>query len=375
MVLPQAALLAYSAAMLGRSCAVFASILWLCAASALSPGSARAQASTAVGNLNTEDDSSRLAWRGTALAFSQSLNMNAFSKSAQASYNPTYSWTFILLPRWYFSKTTFLNIDQRLYLELTDSDSTLYSQRAMLSDTVVGVDTVFLDEALQGDSELTLAGGLHVIAPTSISSRADTMVIGGRARASATMAWKKALKGASLTFQGRYSHRFLRHNSLEVEQPYPCLTGGVNVGSCEFVGSMSGVRNSLSSIISGSLQLTDTISLEALVWLSWSRGSDLAPYNREIETGVIRLEDGSTTHWRNERYLVLGADWQATDWLSVGVSIIDYFPEKAPDGSNRGLVNPLDLMVGLTTSIAFDRLYLTALGRRKQPVVTAQLGK
>jgi hypothetical protein len=101
----------------------------------------------------------------------------------------------------------------------------------------------------------------------------------------------------------------------------------------------------------------------------------LGPYTRDIESGVVQLPDNSTTHWRNERYLVLGADWQATDWLSVGLSLIDYFPEKAPDGTNRGLANPLDLMVGLTTSIAFDRLYLTALGPRKQPVATAQLSR
>jgi hypothetical protein len=358
--------------MLGRSC-VFAFTLWLCAESFLLPHSAFAQASTAVGNITAEDDSSMLRWRGTSLAFSQSLNLNAFSKSAQTSYNPTYSWTFILLPRWYFTKTTFLNLDQRLYLELTNSDSTLYAQRAMLSDTVVGVDSVFYDEEMPGHTELTFAGGLHLIAPTSLSSRADTMVVGGRARASATMLWKKALKGASVTVQGRYGHRFLRHNTTQAEQPYPCLTGGAAVSNCEFLGSNTGVRNSLSTIISGSLQLTDTVSVALLVWLSWARGSDLAPYTREIESGVITLPDTSTTHWRNERYLVLGADWQAADWLSVGLSLINYFPEKAPDGTNRGLANPLDLMVGLTTSVAFDRLYLTALGPRKQPVATAQL--
>lgn len=353
---------------------VFAFIVSVCAAPVLTPHSALAQTAAAAGNLTTDDDSSMLRWRGTTLAFAQSLNVNAFSKSAQLSYNPTYSWTFILLPRWYFSKRTFLNMDQRLYLELTNSDSTLYAQRAMLSDTVVGIDTVLYDEDLPGNTELTLSGGLHLIAPTSIASRADTMVVGGRARASATMLWKKLVKGASLTVQGRYSHRFLRHNTTEAEQPYPCLTGGsAAVSNCEFLGSASGVRNSLSTIISGSLQLTDTVSMALLVWLSWSRGADLAPYTREIESGVVTLPDASTTHWRNERYLVLGADWEATDWLSVGLSLINYFPEKGPDGSNRGLVNPLDLMVGLTTSVAFDRLYLTAIGPRKQPAATAQL--
>jgi hypothetical protein len=361
--------------MLGRSCVFASLVITLFALGVYAPSNVLAQASTAVGNITAEDDSSRLPWRGTSLAFSQSLNLNAFSKSAQTSYNPSYSWTFILLPRWYFTRTTFLNIDQRLYLELTNSDSTLYAQRAMLSDTVIGVDTVLLDEEMAGDTELTLAGGLHVIAPTSLGSRADTMVIGGRARASATMLWKKVLKGASVTVQGRYGHRFLRHNTTEVEQPYPCLTAGAAVSNCEFLGSATGVRNTLSTVISGSLQLTDTISLALLVWLSWSRGADLAPYTRNIESGVVELSDNSTTHWRNERYLVLGADWSASDWLSVGFSLINYFPEKGPDGTNRGLLNPLDLMVGLTTSIAFDRLYLTALGPRKQPVATAQLRK
>jgi hypothetical protein len=358
--------------MLGRSC-VFASILWLSALCLLTPAAAFAQASAAVANVTAEDDSSRLPWRGTSLAFSQSLNLNAFARSAQTSYNPSYSWTFILLPRWYFSKTTFLNIDQRLYLELTDSDSTLYAQRAMLSDTVVGVDSVFLDEELQnGASEITIAGGAHLIAPTSIASRADTMIVGGRIRASATMIWKKVLRGASVTVQGRYGHRFLTNNTRQAESPYPCLTGGVSVDNCEFLGSASGVRNTLSSIVSGSLQLTETVSLELLVWLSWSRGADLGTYTREIETGVVQLSDNSTTHWRNERYFVLGADWAATQWLSVGLSVINYFPEKAPDGTNRGVLNPLDLMVGFTTAIAFDRLYLTALGPKKQPEASAQ---
>lgn len=358
--------------MICRPGAVFAFIISLFVLSTLPGKTAFAQASSAVGNMDTEDDSSRLPWRGTALAFAQSLNVNAFSKSAQTSYNPSYSWTFILLPRWYFSKTTFANIDQRLYLELTDSDSTLYAQRAMLSDTIVGVDTVPLDQKLRGDANLTLSVGAHLIAPTSLGSRADTMVVGARGRGSATLVWPKVLHGATLHLQGRYAHRFLRHNTTQAEQPFPCFSGGLSVGSCEFLGSTTGVTDSLSSIISASLQVTEQLSVELLVWLSWSRGADLAPYSRDIESGSIALADGSVTHWRNSRYLVLGANWEATRWLSLGLSVIDVFSEKAPDGSNRGLANPLDLLIGLTTSIAFDRLYLAAVAPRKQPTATAQ---
>ena len=50
------------------------------------------------------------------------------------------------------------------------------------------------------------------------------------------------------------------------------------------------------------------------------------------------------------------------------LSLIDYFPEKNAEGHNRGIGNPVDLMVGLTTSVAFDRLYLATLGRQVKPM-------
>jgi len=337
----------------------------------LLPQAASAQPTTAVDLLDTEDDSSRLPWRGTSLSFVQSLNVNTFFRGAQQSYNPTYSWAFILEPRWYFNKNVYANIDQRLFLELTNSDTTLYSQRAMLSDTILGVDMQLYEQPLPRLGELSFNAGLHLIAPTSIASRAASMVVGTRVRGGAAMIFKHVLQGASLAVQGRYTHRFLRHNTAAAEAPFPCLSGGLSAQNCEFMGGLSSVRDSLGAIIMGSLQLTKSISLDALVWLSWARAGSLAPFSTTLQTGyVVDLPDNSLTHWRNDRYIVLGASWTATDWLQLQLSVIDYFPEKAPDGSNRGLFNPLDVTVGLTTSIAFDRLYLAARGKQVKPMNT-----
>ena len=332
-------------------------------------GPVSTQPSTTVDVLDTEDESSRLPWRGTSLAFVQSLSVNTFLRGAQQSYNPTYAWAFILEPRWYFNKTTYANIDQRMFFELTDSDSTLYARRAMLSDTILGVDTQLHEQKLPRLGELSFTGGLHVIAPTSIASRAATMVVGGRARASAVMNFKHVLHGASLAVQGRYAHRFLRHNTTEAETPFPCLSGGLTAQNCEFTGGLSNVRDSLGMIAIGSLELTENIALQALVWLSWARASNLAPFSTTLDTGyVVDLPDNSATHWRNDRYIVLGVSWTATQWLALELSVVDYFPEKAPDGSNRGLFNPQDVTVGFTTSIAFDRLYLAARGKQVKPM-------
>src|ERR1700712_6058831 len=114
-------------------------VLLVCCAYGSGVHAQSAPVSRTVVDEDIDDDANTLPWRGPSFTFAQSLNLNALSRSAQLSYNPTYAWALILEPRWYFNKRTYANIDQRMSLELTDSDSTLHRQRALLSDTVLGV--------------------------------------------------------------------------------------------------------------------------------------------------------------------------------------------------------------------------------------------
>jgi hypothetical protein len=121
----------------------------------------------------------------------------------------------------------------------------------------------------------------------------------------------------------------------------------------------------VAAILAGTLELNEHFAIEMLIWLTWARGTDLAPASVTTLTGFVAdFPDSSTTHWRNDRYLVLGLDWNANDWLTMGLSVIDYFPERNPDGTVRSLGNPLDLMVGLSAQVSFDKLYLVATGRK-----------
>jgi hypothetical protein len=311
-----------------------------------------------------EDASSSLPWHGSSLTFGQSLSVNSFFRSAQLSYNPTYAWSFILEPRWYFSKTTYANIDQRLYLELTDSDSTLRRRRAMLSDTLLGVDTHFLSLELRRLGQLRLSAGLHAIAPTSLASQAATLVVGGRVRSGADIRFEHVLHGAALSVQGRYVHRFLRHNTLEAETQFPCLAGGLSSQNCAYLGTATNVENSLSGIVSGTLEFSEYFALSVLAWYTWSRGGNLAPVAITTQTGMtVDLPDQSVTHWRNDRYLLVEFDWNATDWLMIGLSVINSFSERSEDGTLRSLGKPVDMLIGLSTEIALDQLYLATTGR------------
>ena len=338
--------------------AVFTLGLWML------PGGANAQ--QRLGQLTvpeTEDESSSLPWRGTSFTWSQSLNLNALSRGAQRTYNPTYAWTFILQPRWYLNKLTYLSLDQRLALELTDSDTTLYPQRAMLSDTVVGIDTQYWQQKLPRLGELDLLAGGGLVAPTSIASRAQTMVLAARLRTGAQLVFEHVLQGAAIGVQGLYTQRFLRSNVMEAEEPFPCLVG-TQVQSCEFLGGLTNVRNVISTILTGTLELTKDVALELLVWLTWARGADLAPYPVMSDTGFVMQLPDHGKHWRNDRYFVLGASWNVVDYLSLGLSVINYFPERSPGTDVRAPGNPIDLLVGLSASLSFDKLYLATLGQK-----------
>jgi hypothetical protein len=343
---------------------VWALGVWSLTSTALAQAAPQTQRVGQTEEAQVEDASSTLPWRDSTLTFAQSLNLNSFSRTAQLSYNPTYAWTFILEPRWYFNKDTYANLDQRLYLELTDSDSTLRRQRAMLSDTVVGVDTRFLSQKLHRLGTLGLGAGLHLIAPTSLASRAATMVVGGRARARADLRFEHVLHGAALSVQGRYTHRFLRHNTLQAETPFPCLTGGLSAQNCSYLDTETNVENSLGTIVSGTLEFSQDFALSVLAWFTWSRGADLAPASITTQTGMtVALPDQSATHWRNDRYMLVEFDWNATDWLMIGISLINSFPERNANGTLRSLGKPVDTLLGLTTEISFDQLYLATTGR------------
>jgi hypothetical protein len=196
------------------------------------------------------------------------------------------------------------------------------------------------------------------------------MTVGARVRGGIVLEAKHVLKGAVIALQGRYSHRFLRHETVAAEQPFDCPAGGLNAGNCEYLGTLPNVRNTFGAIFSATLSLTNNVALDLLVWLSYARGTGFDPV-RLNDLGTVTLADDtriladrSTTHWRNDRYIVLGAVWNATNWLDVELSMINYFAEKNIDGTNRSPFKPVDLMVGLSTSITFDRLYLATLGRK-----------
>ncbi|MDD9944284.1 MAG: hypothetical protein OXU20_24790 [Myxococcales bacterium] len=109
--------------------------------------------------------------------WSQSVTAATFSRGAQQSYDPTYSWAFRPEFRWFFNfPFDFVFVRQPVSVELTDSNTTARPQQVLLGDAQLGGLTLLHSSEIEkGHSLLYLAGG-NLSLPTSKASQAATLV-------------------------------------------------------------------------------------------------------------------------------------------------------------------------------------------------------
>jgi hypothetical protein len=301
------------------------------------------------------------AWRAM-LTWGQSYTAAGVAPSAYPTFNPTYAWSFLLALGYDFDEANALSLTQIAALELTDSETTNTRQEFLLLDTLAEYAHKF-DVALDGDQSLALIGGAGVVLPTSKSSRAATMILGTRARVSGGYTNEHVLHGldAMLTFS--LLHRFTSANTVSAEAPYPCNRLADASAACSFLGGSTNVRDLLMLGLDGHLKMTDELYLGAQLSFFFGRAIGLGDtFETMIDTGVVQIDDNSTTHWRNTRWLIFSLGYTFTDWFSAEARVTNIFSERSPDGSLRAPFNPLDTLLGLDLTVSFDQLYMNARG-------------
>jgi hypothetical protein len=123
-----------------------------------------------------------LSWE-VPVSFAQSYNLRGFRRDSQLTYDPTYTWTLSVSPRWNVRERVSLGARQDMTLELTESDITSRQRQVWLDDT--RLDVRYTMEARPGDVTLTWLGLLRL--PTSLVSQ------GARARSTwAVGCWPSA---------------------------------------------------------------------------------------------------------------------------------------------------------------------------------------
>ncbi|RME26609.1 MAG: hypothetical protein D6806_05935 [Deltaproteobacteria bacterium] len=269
---------------------------------------------------------SKAPWRGSQVVFSNSFSLISLDRSAELTYNPNYSMVWSFRPRWWFGDNFFLRAVLDVTRELTEADETTYSGEAWLGDLslsagaaklwtipVVGID-------VSGDVALTF--------PTSKASQAKTLVmaVGPRLRLSRNF---NVLKGLILGANLRATPYFHRYTTSERSSPLIGNCQATEAGCGAFLNM--GTRNQyfrLATSLDATLVVFDwmgaSVSYGWLIdWLHDASGGE----------GEISYVPQEPQNQRYYSFFEIDLFFDPFEFLEVGVTLLTYAPQLAPDSS------------------------------------------
>ncbi|MCB9659506.1 MAG: hypothetical protein H6726_17810 [Sandaracinaceae bacterium] len=101
------------------------------------------------------------------ISFAQAFNLRGFRRSSQLTYDPTYTWSLSVSPRWNATERLTVGARQDVSLEMTQSDVTSKTRQVWLEDT--RLDARYTMRARPGGVSLTWLALLRL--PTSLVSQ------------------------------------------------------------------------------------------------------------------------------------------------------------------------------------------------------------
>jgi len=320
------------------------------------------------------DEEEKLPFRGSIFFWDQSYNLYG----ATLPYaNPTYAWWFSFRPRWYFNDHDYVAGRFDLYYELTDSDSTTTNRELTLGDTILS----YGHSALVEYEGAKLRVGASLTLPTSITSRANGLVVATGVSAGVSRDFEHVLEGLSLDAALGYGHSWNSRNTLSRDTDAASPAGiaggapeerlcniaqvagqGANAQTIEgdCAGGSSNVEHSITFGLTATLTPIKRMSVELGYTWWWRRARGLADATVPVTTAtgpVATLADASETHWRNLQVFSVSVGYDVQDWLNLSLSWGTLTTQLSPNGTFR---NPLwgpDSAIDLNATLALDELY------------------
>lgn len=320
----------------------------------------------------TEEEEEAPARRGPALSFANSffsytnaVTLHTLDPSAQLTYNPTWQMSFGLTPRFYLTDTTFLWLNQGLFIELTDSDNDTYNHEPILSDT-----TLDLRQNIPWEG-FVFQGAARVVFPLSKGSQAARRVLQTGLALTATRPFPEL---ASFTVSASFGYRrwWAMSNVAQIQDgARPGYTTSDNLLLCEPVdgGRVSPICSQAGSSTTARDLIVTGLALSVMPFAGFTvqfsafylgmYGDEIATAEVNVNGGTVTLEDDSLTHWRHFTSFVLAVGYDVLPYLNISLGLQNSSvaaPLYNPDGSVRSPFNA-DSQLYLTVTLGLDGLY------------------
>jgi hypothetical protein len=342
-------------------------------AAAPTPADADRGTTTAVpaeADKDKEQEKPKVPWRGSILLFDQSVTTQTvgLGKDYQSPDN-TYEWWFAFKPRYVLfesKKASFsVGLWTNLYLEMTNSDSTVTSQEPVIGATSLSAPFSYalIDS---GGYKTSFNIGPRITFPTDKASRNSGMYLGLGASSglsqSIPLAGKsaKAFNSMSLSASGMYSHSL--NKATQAVNGNLDRTRQDALGRTFFSDQLGGGMNAqhrLNASFSAGLQITPKLGLglSYVILNSWAyRPKDSTVC--VVLTGCVepqRVNDPQI--FRVTPWALASLDYDATDELSVSLGYYNQTNQIGPDGLRRNPLWSPDAHIFFTLTGNLDAIY------------------
>lgn len=269
---------------------------------------------------------SKSPWRGSEIAYRNSVTAISLDPSADLTYNPFWAMALELSPRYSFDDVWSVGASLEIAREITQADDTTRSNETLLGD--LGLRVNASNFAKIPGVGINVSAGLGLTLPTSLSSQGDTLMFALSPSLRLSRTFGRVMEGLTLGYSLRFTKNFHEYTTGELDSPQVpgCFVG--DSGSCDrFLNT--GYRNAsyrLSNGFDASLDLTSwlTFSADFAVIVSWLHAD-----TDDERVSHIELEPA------NERY-ALAADlgFSARWWkpLEVRLGASTFNPQLQSDG-------------------------------------------
>lgn len=321
--------------------------------------------------IEAQAESEPLAWRNSFFSWTQGLTFNSFVRDGQQTYDPTYYWSFALLPRWYLDARLFLIASLGVSYELTDSNSDTYNHELALSDALVELRyTAVVDR-------FVFIPAVRLTVPTSKISQAAQRYFNTGLGLTTVLQIPEFLS-SNIALGLSYRRWWAGSNVSLAQNPYPGAEAAAPTpGGGSFDGVSGDVGSPLTSSMGGAANGVDrllvaltfnvtpvsglTLTLQGL--MVFDRADDLAPACvTTLSSGCYEVPfDENQSRWRAFTYYTLAAAYDVQPWLNVQLGVANsavLAPLYNDDGSVRSPFNP-DTQIYLSTTLTLDGIYQT----------------
>jgi len=290
-------------------------------------------------------------WRGSEIAYRNSVTAISADPSAELTYNPFWGMALELAPRYSFDDVWSVAAALEIQREVTEADDTTRDNETLLGDLGLRVNASrFAKIPWVG---VDVSAGVGLTLPTSLASQGDTLLFAVAPSLRLSRTFEGVLDGLTIGYSARFTKFFHEFTTSELESPLipGCFVG--SSGSCDrFLNT--GYRN-VSFRMSNGLD----VALDIVSWLSFS--ADFAIIVSWLHDDI---EDERVSHVelepQDERYALaadvgLSARWWKPLEVRLGAATVN--PQLAPDGSryapffNRFTTLYLDLRLDIAALV------------------------